>query len=625
MTKNRITSLLHDILGIFYRFPVSISSIILLTALSITSTQLQNDKILSRETSCALIVGLIVLTLLSYGTKLYSENNKSQNPGKLYLLYSLSVLYPLFSGIFCFYQYNHPFIDYYIFIFPLTSLLIIAVLPFYGKNNPDALWNYIIQLTTSAIVALLYSVITFGGLALICAAIDLLFGSHILKPEILASIVFLFFAPVQILAFTPKSFNKYKTVPSYPIIGKILVQYILFVLILIYGSVLYAYAIKIFITWSLPQGVVSYMIITFALLGTILWYLLYPNTQNNHRLHIFYKKYFYHLLLPLLALLFIALFRRTGEYGLTTNRYIVILSGTWFVIISLYAIFRKITNIIPIITTSTLFILLFSFGPWSIFELPKKCQFNDFEKYAAEQGLIRDGKLTNSNNQLTKEQNIIISGYLDFFIPDYKEEFAKRFYTTTAERSFIQPGYTRSEINQAIMQKLDGEYYSSYKRLDIKYGLDSPDKKIERISLYTKDNTIKEIQPYTYFFQYNDDSEDTLSLQIENHELKIIKDNLTNMLFIYPGTDTLSVNFSQIAANLYNKFPSNSYYIILQPEDSYITLTGKKINITIGLQHLSVPVNINDTGDAYPISGTTNTPEYNQEATYELNCFFSIK
>jgi hypothetical protein len=142
----------------------------------------------------------------------------------------------------------------------------------------------------------------------------------------------------------------------------------------LYIVILYLYAGKIVILWSWPKGIVSYLIACVAVLGILTLLLIHPygNLSGNTWIKKFSKAYYF-VLVPLVVLLFIAIGMRINDYGVTVNRYVIVLLGIWLAIVSTYFIIGK--ENIKFIPISLAVILIFvSFGYWGIFSVSERSQ-----------------------------------------------------------------------------------------------------------------------------------------------------------------------------------------------------------------------------------------------------------
>ncbi len=152
---------------------------------------------------------------------------------------------------------------------------------------------------------------------------------------------------------------------------------------ILYFIILYTYSLKvlsIFSDW--PKGIVANMVMGFSLLAYFT-YILSKSLENSSFVKIFRKILPWAIFLQIF-MLFYAIFLRINQYGLTTNRYIVVIAGVALFGISLYYIVspRKRLAIIPAVFS--IFALFFSVGPWNVQELPWKIQFERFKNNLAE-------------------------------------------------------------------------------------------------------------------------------------------------------------------------------------------------------------------------------------------------
>ena len=108
-------------------------------------------------------------------------------------------------------------------------------------------------------------------------------------------------------------------------IGDALLNYILAPALLIYTAILYLYCLQILFSWTLPKGGVAYLVFGFTMtvlavkaLGQLL----------EKRIYDWFFDRFSLVSLPVLALFWIGVVRRTNEYGLTEPRvYLVVCGG----------------------------------------------------------------------------------------------------------------------------------------------------------------------------------------------------------------------------------------------------------------------------------------------------------
>lgn len=289
----------------------------------------------------------------------------------------------------------------------------IAVSPFFGKNEINGFWHFNKELFVRVLFSALYAGVLYLGLVLAMLATDELFGVRIDGDRyfqlwiIITGIILTWI----FLAGVPENISELEKTDKYPLGLKIFTQYILLPLVLLYILILYIYAGKIIINQDWPSGWVSSLVLTFSVMGIFSLLLLYPikNNENNKWIKI-YTKWFYFLLIPLIVLLVAAVWRRISEYGITENRYFVIVLTVWLTGITIYQIVNKFRNIKIIPLSLGVLALLSSFGPWGAFSVSKNSQLlrfkNTLEKYEI---LVNDKVNPNSKVVSFKDQQEITS------------------------------------------------------------------------------------------------------------------------------------------------------------------------------------------------------------------------
>ena len=141
---------------------------------------------------------------------------------------------------------------------------------------------------------------------------------------------------------------------------RIVVDRVLSTALIIYTVILYGYMIRILVRWELPNGGVSYMVLAFLFVA-LLCYQLRVLVKNRHY-EWFFKFFPVIAMLPLL-LLWIGIFRRIGEYGITEDRfYLLVLAAlmTLFVDMLAWKRTRRFQWMVLILATSA---ILFTFIP----------------------------------------------------------------------------------------------------------------------------------------------------------------------------------------------------------------------------------------------------------------------
>lgn len=300
--------------------------------------------------------------------------------------------------------------------------LIVLVAPFILRWNNSAYFNYLKSVFVAIVRSAFFSMILYLGIILALLAIEHLFNIPI-KGDRYFQVFVICLGIVNTwiyLSDFPKDVHNQLAI-NYTKALEVLVKYILIPLVILYLIILYAYSLKIVINWSLPKGWVSFLVLALAFLGFIIQVLINPiqksiDSRAINRFH----PWFYYLLLPLNLLLFVAIFKRINEYGITENRYFVLVLALWVLAMTLYMLFskRKKIKVFPFSLASLAIIV--SFGFWGAFSVSLKSQLKQFKKvyteikntgfvttYDKKQQLSSIVKFLNDKKQLDKLEPVL--------------------------------------------------------------------------------------------------------------------------------------------------------------------------------------------------------------------------
>ena len=173
-----------------------------------------------------------------------------------------------------------------------------------------------------------------------------------------------------------------------------LVKFVLVPLLLVYTAILYAYAAKIALAWELPKGTLGAMVVgyLFAGAGTLLFG--YPTRETGGPLVRLFWRYWVWLAALPVALLFIAVWRRIADYGLTEQRYLMVLVGIWALILAAFRLaqgarfdLRLVPGVLAVL------LLVASLGPGGAIGLSVLSQKAELASILVAKGLLVDGKI----------------------------------------------------------------------------------------------------------------------------------------------------------------------------------------------------------------------------------------
>ncbi|MBR7012548.1 MAG: DUF4153 domain-containing protein, partial [Muribaculaceae bacterium] len=231
-------------------------------------------------------------------------------------------------------------------------------------------WNYSMRTVLALAMSTAIGGILTVGLNLFLESLKMLFSLQVddnLFGDI-AAVCMTMLAPALFMNIIPKGRNKYvDTVVEFSRFSKGVVQYLFIPLLVLYMVTLYVYAAQILFQWKLPVGGVSYMVTVSMVLMILLIYITYPIQHlEGNRLFKWVTRLLPVAMLPLLALMTVAIGRRLSDYGITVSRLYLLVFNVWCYAVCLWLIFTRNKRIWIIPTSFAIILLLISVGPQSI-------------------------------------------------------------------------------------------------------------------------------------------------------------------------------------------------------------------------------------------------------------------
>lgn len=302
------------------------------------------------------------------------------------------------------------------FIFLVTGFhLLVSFAPFIYRGTMDGFWEYNMRLFLRILTAGLYSTVLYSGLAVALLSADALFDFSI-RSEIyghLFALIFGLFNTTFFLAGFPADWKNLEEPQPYPKGLKIFTQYVLIPLATVYLGILLAYEGKLIIEWSLPKGLVSTLVLGYAVYGMLSILLVHPvRFDQGNRWIMTFSRFFYLLLIPLIILLGSAVYLRVNQYGVTESRYILIVLSLWLAGITIYFLSSRRQNIKVIPVSLCVVALLAVWGPQSASAVSRQSQVNRLLAFFSEKNAVSNGKLVPLTNPAGSGQATEILRYL---------------------------------------------------------------------------------------------------------------------------------------------------------------------------------------------------------------------
>ena len=473
------------------------------------------------------------------------------------------------------------FDEVYVYVLLPTVVLVhlfVSFAAFILSNSETKFWQYNKNLFINFILSLLFTGVLTLGVVLALLAVQNLFAIDLDEKLYGETALFLgiFGNTLIFLLFNGNGIDDLENDTQYPVVLKFFTQFILIPLLLLYVVILYFYAAKILISWELPQGWVSYLILAYALLGILALLLVHPLRNDSGRSWVrIFSTAFYYSLIPLIILLFTAIFTRILEYGYTEPRYYVLLLAVWLLTIQLYFIFYKKTTIkfIPMsLFAFGIFALVFPF--LNSFSVAIRSQKNQLENILVSNNLLKEGTInfdkeisdTTMRSIVDKYEFLSIRNqqdYLNGFLPDTlvnKERYGKRIcigsYFNNISAVETENNRYLNITNSTKLQTVADYDFVAFENQLLNESLTLGTDKLEITKrLYGSDNE------YSISLQTGEKVDllpliNQLVKKYEHSEGQVIVDDLSIETML--GNYTVKIVFDQI--NRYNNNDANPYY-----------------------------------------------------------------
>lgn len=442
LLKNMLQSLYNSV----KRFPVTISLSTLTTVLVIMAIEAAKIKTgnLSEvyiRLGMATALGIPISLLF----KFVFERVEKLSLGAKVSSYILGGVFLVLYYLFWLPDFEMLAITRYLGVTMALYLLALAAPYCYHRANFEI---YITRLITRFIITLVFAGVLQMGLYAILTTLNRLLGVAI-YPNLYLYIwitILGVFAPVHFLGGVPSSNLDRR---DFPEVLKVLLVYIIMPLLAIYTSILYIYFAKIIITLQWPVGLVGHLVLWYAVISTITIFLVTPLEKENKWVKTFVF-WFTKVVLPLLVMMFFSLGKRIEAYGVTENRYYVLILGLWVLGTMLYWNFsRRRKNIILPLSLAIL-ALISVCGPFSAYAISIRSQTNRFYNIVTKYDMLRDEKLKTPKTEISDPDKKEINEIIKYFQSNHTLKDLK---------------YLPEDFGVAQMPELFGFEYQRYGRI----------------------------------------------------------------------------------------------------------------------------------------------------------------
>lgn len=452
--KSKLKEILGKTDDIILQYPMVLTMAIIAAVSAVVGITLDNydNQFLITKLAFTACLGISLM----FGIKMLS-----QRIGNGFIMEIVGTIF-LFGFYFYLPKSEKDFTEMYAFVlFPafLLSHLFVSFSAFLNKNTEINFWQFNKNLFINFFLTAVFTGVLVGGVELAILAIDKLFDINFdyrIYPK-----TFLFLAILGscfiFLLFSERGLSQLEKDGTYPQILKFFTQFVLIPLLLIYAVILYFYSAKILLNWELPRGWVSYLVLAYSVVGILALLLVHPLKEDSTKSWVkVFSKIFYYTLIPLLVLLFVAIFTRILEYGYTEPRYYVLILACWLTTVVLYFVFFRNSNIkfIPI--------SLFAFGVFALlmpfmnaFSVSKRSQKTELQNILTQNNLLENGKI-NFTKPVQDSVAIEIADKFQYLNERKENEFLLRYIPDNQEIKF-------KKIFEKDRYLVNSEMYISFK------------------------------------------------------------------------------------------------------------------------------------------------------------------
>ena len=449
----------------------------------------------------------------------------------------------------------------------------------YRNENRE---KYLQSVVGNQIITIGFALVLFLGLSAIVGTIDVLL---INLPNTIYFDNFVFSASVfGVIFFVSRLKGKDESLENYslPKIVEVLICYILIPLILIYTTILYLYFAKIIFTLKMPKGVVSHLVLWYTAFSLFIIIMVTPITFKN-KFAKFYKKFFPMISVPLILLALFSINERIFQYGITENRYLVVILVIWLLFNMILYIVK---NDVKWVLISYIFAILIAvFSPFNLVTVSINSQNKRLERLLIKSGIIQNGKITNKNDKVSIKSKNEIMSVIDYFYNNTSELKWKKI-------KILGKTYEKPEDFMKVIGAND--FWRSYESID-----NQEKGVISEISLKMNDGIkMTEAKGYDYLIydfsvSYLLDANETKEFDNENYKVVLKNKNLM-IKNIQKNTEILNINLNKIATEVYLKIKEkakkqNQSYVELPENDlTYLSETkNSKYKIVFSDIHFS--------------------------------------
>ena len=436
MKLKRLSSFFQMLAGAFRtcltRFPMAVGFVLALTAFLVFLVATEGSR---GEEKFLLVLGyyLSVGFVLSLSLHLWGEEVKRR--ATVLVVHGAAQVLLVADALFLYHYVNDSGaigIGIAHFAGVLAVGLSVFFLSFFRERNDIPAWYFSLNTISTLIVTFIIGTVLQIGIDLLVLSLDQLFGVDVgTKCFFFISIMCCLTLPLlMFLGLLPQGREKHDRRIRISSFLNGIIRYLFLPLAGCYLLVLYVYAVRILVRWELPDGWVSWLVVTLMAMCSGIVCRVYPTrikeddpevcdtNGEKKRMAGRVMRWLPMLVLPLLLLMTVGIVRRFLDYGITINRLYLATLNLWFYAVCIGLIVGKARRISWIPISFSLVFLLTSVLPVNYTSITRRVLHGKV-KQALREGNRYDLPLSGAQYEawvksVSKEEADLITGKLHY-------------------------------------------------------------------------------------------------------------------------------------------------------------------------------------------------------------------
>ena len=583
--KENVKKLLLHFKSGFERFPVTIILVFMhfITGIYIAEVRnFQSDEFIEIN---FLLFGSIFITAMFemlYEKYFYKKNRWLVRGVYSVITFAVSIIF------FVEYLRTNDYYNVYFFtLIPISMVLFLLIPILRKKDNRE---KYLQSVFSNFVTTGIFAAVLWIGIEIILATVNYLFfysGDSLFFRLTTYSFWFIteVFGASLFLSLLKKPDDNLENY-EFPFIFNLLIKFAIIPLIIIYTGVLYIYMARVIISMHLPKGLISHLVLWYTAFSVFIMILITPFTQKDKFFENF-KKYFPYFSIPLIFASLFAVFQRTYQYGITENRYYVLISIFWLLFCMI--LYIRNMNVTGVFISLIICFIISVYTPLSAKNVSNFSQSQRLKRILVKYGALKDGKISKITQKLTNRQGSQIHTTIQYISDN----------STIAKLNFKNEKgevySTLGDLEKGLDVKESWKEYSIYDSEDDDREKDD-EHKIVTYKIKNSENTeiISDITGYDNFVSYRKvDNIDPVDQENESEKYKITIKNKIITINSKDGTELAKINYEEAIQQIVSKLKTlklqdttDAGYEVSQKDLEYIGKAGK-INYKISLRSIN--------------------------------------